>query len=255
MKHFFLFLLLMVIIGMCSFSAFGQDFIAEVNTIKENAIKEGDLNIHQAIKIKFIEGSPFFMSFIALALIIGLSFCLERIIYLNLLQIDTRKFLSEVEKHLEKGDVEKSKDVARNTRGPVASICYQALVRSEENIEVIDKSITSYGSVQAGLMEKNLSWITLFIAAAPSLGFLGTVIGMIQSFDEIQQYGDINPTIVAGGMKFALITTVGGLIVALILQFFYNYILNKMEGILNSMENDSIVILDMLMRYKKKYRK
>ncbi|MCC8145095.1 MAG: MotA/TolQ/ExbB proton channel family protein, partial [Bacteroidales bacterium] len=139
-------------------------------------------------------------------------------------------------------------------RGPVASICYQSLVRSEESIDIIDKSITAYGGVQAGFLEKNLSWITLFIAAAPSLGFLGTVIGMIQSFDEIQKYGDINPTIVAGGMKFALITTVGGLVVALILQFFYNYILNKIEGILSQMEDDSITILDILIKYKKKYQ-
>lgn len=206
--------------------------------------------IHQAIKIKFIEGSPFFMSFIALALIIGLAFCLERIIYLNLSQINTHKLLTEVEAKLQHNDVEGAKDIARNTRGPVAAISYQALSRIDENIDVIEKSIISYGSVQAGLLEKNLSWITLFIAAAPSLGFLGTVIGMIQAFDNIQLQGDINPTIVAEGMKFALITTVGGLIVALILQVFYNYILTKIEAILHRMEDDSINILDIIIRYK-----
>lgn len=208
--------------------------------------------IHQAIKEKFIEGSALFMSIIALTLIAGLAFCLERIIYLNLSQINTAKFLGEVEADLDKGDLEAARELARNTRGPVASICYQALLREEEELELIDKSIVAYGSVQTGLLEKNLSWITLFIAAAPSLGFLGTVIGMIQSFDQIQQYGDINPTIVAGGMKFALITTVGGLIVALILQFFYNYILNKVEGIVGQMEDDSIRILDLVIKYKKR---
>jgi biopolymer transport protein ExbB len=192
------------------------------------------------------------MSFIALALIVGLAFCLERIIYLNLSQINTRKLLLEVETQLEKGHPEEAKAIAQSTRGPIASVCYQALDRIDESIEVIDKSIVAYGSVQVGLLEKNLSWISLFIAAAPSLGFLGTVLGMIESFDQIQLQGDINPTTVAGGMKFALITTVGGLIVALILQFFYNYILTKIEGIIGQMEDDSIRILDMIIKYKNK---
>lgn len=207
--------------------------------------------IHQAIKTKFIEGSAIFMSIIALCLIIGLAFCIERIIYLNLSQINTKKFLASVEDKLNEQKIEEAKDIARDTRGPVASICYQALSREEESIEVIDKAITSYGSVQTGLLEKNLSWISLFIAVAPSLGFLGTVIGMVQAFDKIQQFGDINPTIVAGGMKFALITTIGGLIVAIILQFFYNYLLNKIEEIVGGMEDDSIRILDLIIRYKK----
>ena len=234
-----------------------QDFISEINTLAENAVIEEDTSgsIHQAIKTKFIEGSALFMSVIALTLILGLSFCLERIVYLNLSQINTKKFLLEIEENMNNENLEEAKNIARNTRGPVASICYQALARADEDIHVIDKSITSYGSVQAGYLEKNLSWITLFIAAAPSLGFLGTVLGMIQSFDKIQQFGDINPTIVAGGMKFALITTVAGLIVALILQFFYNYILNKIEEVHSQMENDSISILDILIQYKKRSRK
>lgn len=231
-----------------------QEFISEINTLSSELETE-ELEVHHAVKKKFIEGSAVFMSFIALALIVGLAFCLERIIYLNLSEINTKKFLSRVDLELTKGNIDAAKDMARDTRGPVASICYQALVRSEENIDVVDKSITAYGSVQVGYLEKNLSWISLFIAAAPSLGFLGTVIGMIQSFDRIQQYGDINPTIVAGGMKFALITTVGGLIVALVLQFFYNYILNKIQEMENQMEDDSITILDMLINYKNKFQK
>ena len=158
----------------------------------------------------------------------------------------------EVEKKLEENDVEGAKTIARETRGPVASICYQALSRIHGTVDEIDRSITATGSVQTGLLEKNLSWIALFIAVAPSLGFLGTVIGMIQSFDNIQQYGDISPSIIAGGMKVALITTVGGLIVAVILQLFYNYILNKIEGIVNDMEDDAILILDIISQYKRR---
>jgi biopolymer transport protein ExbB len=214
-----------------------------------------DSSIHQVIKIKFIEGSALFMSFIALALIMGLSFCLERIIYLNFAQINTQKFLTEIENKLEQADAEGAKAIARDTRGPVASICYQALSRLPEPVDTIDKSITSYGNVQVGLLEKNLSWITLFITMAPALGFLGTVLGMIQTFDNIQQFGDINSTIVSGGMKVALITTVGGLIVAIILQIFYNYILTKIEGLVNQMEDDSIRILDIVIHYKQQQNK
>ncbi|MDR2843891.1 MAG: MotA/TolQ/ExbB proton channel family protein [Candidatus Symbiothrix sp.] len=216
-----------------------------ISTVSEN---EG---IYQAIKTKFIEGNPYFMGIISLVLVIGLAFCLERIIYLTLAQINTKKFLSQTEELLKKRNLDVAKQIAQNTRGPVASICYQALSRIDEEVDVIDKSITAYGSVQTGLLEKNLSWITLFIAAAPSLGFLGTVLGMIESFDQIQQFGDINPTIVAGGMKFALITTVGGLIVALILQFFYNYILTRVEKIVGQMEDASITILDLIIQYKR----
>ncbi|MDR2805343.1 MAG: MotA/TolQ/ExbB proton channel family protein [Dysgonamonadaceae bacterium] len=204
----------------------------------------------QVIKKNFIDGGPVFMSIIALTLIVGLAFCLERIIYLHLTHISTKKFLSEMDVLLEKGDAEGAKKRAQNTRGPVASIYYQALARRDESVEIIDKSITAYGSVQVGLLEKNLSWITLFIAAAPSLGFLGTVIGMVMAFDNIQLFGDIHPGIVAGGMKVALITTVAGLIAALILQLFYNYILSKIEQMVRQMENDSIVIMDSIIRYK-----
>jgi biopolymer transport protein ExbB len=171
---------------------------------------------------------------------------------LNLAQINTKKFLSEVEKMLNNNNVDGAKNIARETRGPVASICYQALSRIQGTIDEIDKSITSTGSVQTGLLEKNLSWISLFIAIAPSLGFLGTVVGMVIAFENIQQYGDISPTVIAGGMKIALITTVGGLIVAIILQLFYNYILNKIEGIVNDMEDDAITILDMITHYKRR---
>lgn len=226
-----------------------QDSIpALINDVEDILQESGGL--HQFVKSRFIEGSALFMSSIALSMILGLAFCLERIIYLNLVEIDTKKFLSKIETLLQKKDIEGTQALARDTRGPVASICYQAVSRMNENIEVIDKSITSFGSVQAGLLEKNLSWITLFITIAPALGFLGTVIGMIQAFDNIEQYGDISPSIIAGGMKVALITTVAGLIVAIILQLFYNYILTKIESIVNHMEDDAIKILDLIVKYK-----
>lgn len=226
-----------------------QDSISAVINGTEDFLRESG-GLHQFVKTRFIEGSPLFMSSIALSMVLGLAFCLERIIYLNLAEVDTEKFLSKIETLLQKKDIAGAQALARDTRGPVASICYQAVSRMDENIEVIDKSITSFGSVQAGLLEKNLSWITLFITTAPALGFLGTVIGMIQAFDNIEQYGDISPTIIAGGMKVTLITTVAGLIVAIILQLFYNYILAKIEGIVNRMEDDAIKILDLIVKYK-----
>ncbi|MGL5787725.1 MAG: MotA/TolQ/ExbB proton channel family protein [Bacteroidales bacterium] len=215
--------------------------------------EEGGL--HKALKTKFIEGNAFFMSIVMIALIFGMAFIIERIIYLNLAEVNTKKLLAGVEAALDKGDVEAAKTVCRNTRGPVASIFYQGLMRMDYGIDVVEKSVISYGGVQAGLLEKGLSWITLFIAMAPSLGFLGTVIGMVEAFDKIQQVGDISPTVVAGGMKVALITTIGGLIVALILQLFYNYILAKVESILNDMEDSSISLLDLVIKYNLKYKK
>ncbi|WP_298071696.1 MotA/TolQ/ExbB proton channel family protein [uncultured Bacteroides sp.] len=216
-------------------------------------VEEG--GIHKELKTKFIEGSAFFMSFPAIALVIGLAFCIERIVYLSLAEINTKKFVGAVEAALEKGDVEGAKDIARNTRGPIASIYYQGLMRLDQGVDVVEKSVVSYGGVQAGYMEKGCSWITLFIAMAPSLGFLGTVIGMVEAFDKIQQVGDISPTVVAGGMKVALITTIFGLIVALILQVFYNYILSKIEALTSEMEDSSITLLDMIIKYDLKYKK
>ena len=229
---------------------FSQEFIPEIGA-EEIGTETSDTGFHQIMKQKFIEGSAFFMSFIALALVVGLAFCLERIIYLNLSQVNTKKLMTDIEQKLQADDIEGAKDIARDTRGPVAAIAYQALVRIDEELPEIERSVVAYGSVQVGLLEKNLSWISLFIASAPSLGFLGTVIGMIMAFDRIQSQGDISPTIVAGGMKVALITTVAGLVVALILQVFYNYILSKEDEIQNQMEDSSVVLMDMVGKYKR----
>ncbi|MDD4226387.1 MAG: MotA/TolQ/ExbB proton channel family protein [Mariniphaga sp.] len=216
------------------------------------AAAEGGKSLHSQLKKTFIEGGPMFMSFVLIALILGLAFAIERVLYLNLATSNTKKLLANVEQALESGGIEAAKDVCRKTRGPVASIFYQGLDRFDHGVEVVEKSIISYGGVQAGLLEKGLSWIALFIALAPMLGFLGTVIGMIEAFNAIEIAGDISPTLVAGGIKVALITTVGGLIVAIILQIFYNYCLAKIDSIVNNMEDASISLLDLLVKYQLK---
>jgi len=208
--------------------------------------------LHKQIKAKFIEGGASFMGTILLCLIFGLALSIERIIYLSLATTNTDKLLEKIEDALESGGVEAAKEVCRNTRGPVASIFYQGLDRIEHGIDVVEKSIISYGSVQTGLLEKNLSWISLFISIAPMLGFMGTVIGMIMAFESIQQHGDVNASIVAGPIGVALITTAGGLIVAVILQLFYNYLISKIDSIVNNMEDASISLIDLLIKYNLK---
>ena len=208
--------------------------------------------LHQQLKKKFVEGNPTFMSLVALVLVLGLAFCIERIIYLTLSEINAKKLMADIESKVMDGDVEGAKDLCRDTRGPVASICYPGLMRLNEPMEDIERSIVSYGSVQSANMERGCSWITLFIAMAPSLGFLGTVIGMVMAFDQIQTASDISPAIVAAGMKVALITTIFGIITALILQVFYNYILSKIEHITSQMEESAISLLDIAMKYKLK---
>lgn len=209
-------------------------------------------SLHKQVKQKFIEGGPAFMGIVLLALIFGLAVSIERIIYLNLSTTNTEKLLKNVEDAMEEGGIEAAKEVCRNTRGPVASIFYQGLDRADEGVDVAEKSVVSYGSVQAGLLEQGLTWIGLFIAIAPMLGFMGTVIGMIEAFDNIEAAGDIQPSLVAGGIKVALITTVSGLIVAVILQLFYNYIVSKIDSIVNSMEDASISLIDLIYKHNKK---
>lgn len=220
--------------------------------VPAEAPAEEEVPIHQAIKVKFIEGGAGFMASVLLCLILGLAVAIERIIYLNMATTNTEKLLKQIEEALNKGGVEAAKEVCRNTRGPIASIFYQGFLRMDQGIEVVEKTIVSYGSVQMGQLESGLSWITLFIAIAPMLGFMGTVIGMIQAFDNIQAAGDISPNLVAGGMKVALITTVGGLIAAIILQVFYNYLVSKVDSIVVNMEDASISLVDMLVKFQNK---
>ena len=207
---------------------------------------------HEVLKKQFIDGGWGFMSVILLILVLGLAVSIERIIYLTLSTTNTKKLLADLEETLNKGGIEKAKDLCRDTRGPVASIFYQGLMRYNEGLDEVEKAIVSYGSVMTGNLESGASWISLFIALGPMLGFMGTVIGMIAAFDAIAAAGDISPTVVAGGMKVALLTTVFGLIVAVILQICYNFILNKIEGIVNDMEDSSITFMDMLHAYSKK---
>ena len=219
------------------------------------AALEADKSFHQVLKEKFIEGGPEFMGIVLLCLILGLAIVIERIIYLNMATTNSSKLLANVEDALNSGGVDAAKEVCRNTSGPVASIFYQGLDRSHEGVEMVEKSVVSYGSVQMGLLEKGVSWISLFIALAPMLGFMGTVIGMIGAFDAIEAAGDISPSLVAGGIKIALLTTVFGLIVAIILQIFYNYIVAKVDSIVNDMENASISLIDLLVAHELKNKK
>ena len=210
---------------------------------------QGD-GLHKQLKRKFLEGDAGFMSLVALALVFGLAFCIERIVYLTLSEVNTKKLLKDVDACLEQNNVEAAKDLCRNTRGPVASICYQALMHIRERVEDIDRQLTNYGQVQISNLEKGCSWIRLFIAVAPSLGFLGTVIGMVMAFDQIEIAGNISPTIVAKGMKVALITTIFGIIVAVVLQFFYSYILSKINRLTAQMEEGAIELMDSITNYK-----
>lgn len=214
------------------------------------AMAEMEPGLHQQLKTKFVEGSAGFMSLVALALVLGLALCIERIIYLTLSEIKARRLLEDIDSLMEKGDLEGAKTLCRNTRGPVASVCYQGLLHANDDMDTVERSIVSYGSLQAARLERGCSWIRLFIAIAPSLGFLGTVIGMVMAFDQIQEAGDISPTIVAEGMKVALITTIFGIIVALILQVFYNFIIARIDHLTEQMEEAAITLMDMLKEKK-----
>ena len=246
MKKVFMTLAVFGLIAVAADYAFAQDAAADL------LAGQSDVPVYQQLKAKFIEGGAGFMGAVLLCLIFGLALSIERIIYLNLATTNNAKLLAKVEDALKNGGVEAAKEVCRNTRGPVASIFYQGLSRADEGVDVVEKSVVSYGGVQMSQLESGLSWIQLFITTAPSLGFLGTVLGMIAAFDAIEVAGDISPNIVAGGMKVALITTVGGLVVAIILQFFYNYIVSKIDSIVLSMEDASISLVDMVVKYAKK---
>ena len=264
MKKIFMFLAAAVVtLGISAQIASAQDESAQAapateevseaaETVDPFAAGQSEEPLHQQLKTKFIEGGAGFMSLVIICLILGLAIAIERIIYLALCKTNTKALLAKIEAALQNGGVEAAKDVCRDTKGPVASIFYQALMKYDQGIDVVEKNIVSYGGVQMSNMEKGLSWIGLFIAIAPSLGFLGTVIGMIQAFDAIQAAGDISPNVVAGGMKVALITTVGGLIVALILQLFYNYILSRIDTLSIEMEDASISVVDLLVKYENK---
>ena len=228
-----------------------EDVVAATDDATETLEEEskGEISFTSRLKQKFIEGDPFWMGIVLIALIIGLALCIERIVYLNLSSINTKRFIQEVEDTLASGGVEAAKDLCRNTRGPIASIYYQGLDRADEGIEAVEKSVVAYGGVQMGLLEKGVSWISLFIALAPMLGFMGTVIGMIQAFEKIVEDGQVSPITVAGGIQVALLTTVFGLISAIILQIFYNYIVSKVDGLVNEMENSSITLVDMMLEH------
>ncbi len=261
MKNLFAYL---AVLGILSFGA-SHIAVAQEETVEpaeqveqvtpppvEVEVEEEAQPLHQEIKRIFIEGGAGFMGVVLLALIFGLAIAIERILYLNFATTNTEKLLLDVEEALENGGIEAAKEVCRDTRGPVASIFYQGLSKFEEGIDVVEKSVVAYGGVQTGLLEKNMTWISLFISIAPMLGFMGTVIGMIAAFDSIEAAGDISPSLVAGGIKVALITTVSGLVVAIILQVFYNYIASKIDSLVNTMEDASISLIDILVKHNLK---
>ena len=258
MKKIFMFLAVMGVMAFSAQNAAAQEEQAAEPTATEAAAPAENLEgpeevpMHQALKTKFIEGGAGFMALVIACLILGLALCIERILYLGFSKTNTKKLLAKIEDALKNGGVDAATEACRNTRGPVASIFTQAMLRLSDgqSLEDVEKSVVSYGGVEASKMEQNLSWISLFIAIAPSLGFLGTVIGMIQAFDAIMVAGDMSPAVVAGGMKVALITTVGGLIVAVILQIFYNYILSQVEALTIDMEDASISLMDILVKYQ-----
>ena len=229
-------------------SVMEEEIIEEVAVMEEEVVEE-EASFHQVIKQQFIDGGPEFMGIVLICLILGLAISIERIIHLNLATTNVSKLLTNVDEALNSGGVEAAKEVCRNTNGPVASIFVQGLMRMSEGVEMVEKSIIAYGSVEMGKLEKGMVWISLFISLAPMLGFMGTVIGMIDAFDAIAAAGDVSPSLVAGGIKVALLTTVGGLIVAVILQLFYNYLVSKVDSLVNSMEDASITLVDMLVRH------
>ena len=222
--------------------------VAEVEAVEELAGEP----MHFALMKKFLEGGWEWMLPVLVCLVLGLAIAIERILYLTMAQVNTKKFIAEVERLLNEKGVEAAMEYCRNTRGPIASIYYQGLMRYDQGLEAVEKAVVSYGSVQQGQMESGLSWISLFIALSPSLGFMGTVVGMIQAFDDIETSATMSPTVVAGGIKVALLTTIMGLISAVILQIFFNYILAKIESQVVKMEDTSITLVDMLTAYSKR---
>ncbi len=250
-------LLTLAILGLMPM-AFGSTLVESISEEMVAAVVQDDvvteetsIGFTQELKKRFIEGGPGFMGIVLVCLILGLAISIERIIYLNLATTNNKQLINQIESAISgDGGVEKAKEICQNTRGPVASIFFQGLDRLDEGIESAEKAVVAYGGVQMGQLEKNVSWISLFIALAPMLGFMGTVIGMIQAFDKIEAAGDMQPSLVAGGIKVALLTTVFGLIVAIILQIFYNYIIGKIDSIVNNMEDSSISLVDILVKHK-----
>jgi biopolymer transport protein ExbB len=261
MKKLFM-ILTVALFSLGTVNAFAQEAEAaaateEVAAVAEEAAAVAETTIegetmHHVLMQKFLEGGWGWMLPVLLCLVLGLAIAIERILYLSLSSINTKKFIAQVEEALKNGGVEAAKEVCKNTRGPIASIYWQGLDRYDQGLDAVEKAVVSYGSVQTGQMESGLGWLSLFISLSPSLGFMGTVVGLVQSFDSIQAAGDISPALVAGGMKVALLTTLLGLIAAMVLQVFYNYVIVKIDGMVNDMEDASITLTDILTAYSKK---
>ncbi len=251
MKKLFLILAVVACVGLATANVQAQSVAATEQTLNAETDVAGT-PLHQAIKEKFLEGGAGWMSPILIFVILGLAIAIERILYLNLSTINSKKLIAKVEAALKKGGIEEAKKVARDTKGPIASIFYQGLDRYDQGMDNVEKAVVSYGSVQQSQMESGLVWIGLFISLSPMLGFMGTVVGMVDAFDSIQAAGDVSPTLVAGGIKVALLTTLAGLIAAVILQLFYSYVISKIDSLTMDMEDSSITLVDMLTDYNRK---
>ena len=251
MKKLFLILAVAAFFGLATVEVKAQS-AAQTEQVANAETDVAGLPLHQAIKQKFLEGGAGWMAPILIFVILGLAIAIERILYLNLSTINSKKLIAKVEAALKKGGIEEAKKVVRDTKGPIASIFYQGLDRYDQGMDNVEKAVVSYGSVQIAQMESGLVWIGLFISLSPMLGFMGTVVGMVDAFDSIQAAGDVSPTLVAGGIKVALLTTLAGLIAAVILQLFYSYIISKIDSLTMDMEDSSITLVDMLTEYNRK---
>lgn len=254
MKKLLYIFTLILSLSLFSITMQAQDSDTESDSTAAQVTTE-HVSFHKQVKQKFIEGSALFMSFVAFIFVIGLAFCIERIIYLNMSHSNSNRLLSDIREALAKGDTEMAKNVCQDYNGPVSTICSEGLQRIDQSADVVEKSVTAQCNIQSAYLTKHCSWIKLFIRMTPALGFLGTIFGMVQAFDKIQQVGEISPSVVAGGIKVALITTIFGLISAIILQLFYNYILSKIDNINNDIENSSVTLLDMVVKYNLKYKR
>ncbi|MGH1337479.1 MAG: MotA/TolQ/ExbB proton channel family protein [Aureispira sp.] len=220
-----------------------DDPVEEMPAVSEPVVEQ---SFHQVVKKNFIDGGWLFMSIVLVCLILGLAIAIERIITLSLATVNTNKLVADLEGAIARGDYAAAKNICKATPGPTAEVLGEGLKRADGSLAEVEKAIVSNGSIQAGLLEKGLVWLALFIALAPMLGFMGTVLGMIDAFSSIEAAGDIQPSMVAGGIKVALLTTVFGLITAIILQIFYNYITAKIDSLINSMEAASLDLMDIL---------
>ncbi|MCK5453981.1 MAG: MotA/TolQ/ExbB proton channel family protein [Calditrichia bacterium] len=192
-----------------------------------------------------------FMWPILVFLIFGIAIGLAKVWTLWRAGINTRRFIETIRTALKEGGTEGALEICENTRGPVASIFHAGLIRAKQGIDYVEKSITNAGSIEMAFLERWMIWLGFIIVIAPMLGFTGTVWGMIIAFDSIRTANDISPAVVAGGISQALLTTLFGLIVAMIVQLFYNWSTARIDKLIIDMEEASVHLVDTLVEMEK----